>query len=128
MACTKYRMTAAALLLGFGLAISMVLLSPKDLISESGFRKIKSGMTEADVEAILGGAAGDYRSRPTYGLRGHMIWGDTPLKTQKIWFGDDFTISVFFENTGHVIGATSGTTWHPDEPFQKRLRRWLRFN
>jgi hypothetical protein len=53
-------------------------------------------MTRAEVEAILGGPPGDYRTRPGFGVEGLLHPG------RVLWFGDDGFIMVIFRPGGGV--------------------------
>jgi hypothetical protein len=95
-------MLAVALLLASTL---LVLVLPwRCSVSRANFERIKEGMTRAEVEAILGGPPGVYRtcSRGTaperYTLVGGYSWG----QTYSVWSGDEVTVYVCFDRDGLV--------------------------
>lgn len=95
-------------------------------INLENFAKIQPGMSESDVEAILGALAGDYSSGwvkilpPAAEVVG--CWSP-PVK--KAWITDEGCIVVFFDESGKVVSAQF---WEPivlEESLLEKVRRWL---
>jgi hypothetical protein len=84
--------------------------------------RIKEGMTEAEVHAILGGPPGDYRTRPVcadIGRGGGISWS--------MWFGDEGDAWVWLDR-----GVVRSTMFReakaefvgPAERIRWRLEQW----
>jgi hypothetical protein len=59
-------------------ALEFVLWPRPDRITHENFDRIRAGMTMADVEAILGGPPGEYRTGPT--VRGNAPLAEVPAE------------------------------------------------
>src|SRR5262245_40711012 len=138
------------------LAIALVLAllpwlyrRPHPQITEENFRKIKHGMTQQEVESILGGPPGDYAS----GIQYHCMscqgstcslfdndrhgWKAIPPEQIQpyfpngritIWRGAEIAIGVEFDGNGTVFSMGIGLGWAPPEPpILERIRDWLEF-
>jgi len=69
-------------------------------INRAGYDRIKVGMTEAEVEAILGGPPGYYgKMLPPCGGSVHVF----PSVTVKNWDSDGPNIWVYFSPDGRVV-------------------------
>jgi hypothetical protein len=79
-------------------AIVLYITSPRrPMASQEDCGRIKIGMTRAEVEHVLGGPPGDYRTRDTIILYLHLrsgIWYE--------WQGDGGMILVEFDEDGRV--------------------------
>src|SRR5262245_55967209 len=66
-------------------------------VSRAAFERIKEGMTQAEVYAILGGPPGDYRTRPhgTNIYLSRMFSGLDPIIED--WEGDEGSVAVEYE-------------------------------
>src|SRR5262245_56538388 len=91
------------LLLGAALP---VLLRPCP-VTRAALGRVKEGMSRAEVEAALGGAPGDYRTRPVEPYFG--TYGDRPWE---FWRGDEGDAWVYYE--GGVVGGTHFTELRPE--------------
>jgi hypothetical protein len=133
-AMRKYLLFGFCLLLGLGATAQVILqhrravpsspLEEKNAeakdgkrINKDNFEKIQTGMTEQEVEAILG-PAGIYTARDTYhytpplpsvGLRWKRSVEDClkdderiPNKGRKTWYGDAAFITIYFDFQGRV--------------------------
>jgi hypothetical protein len=86
-------LTVALLLLGAMLPLVLPRHCP---VNRAAYERIEKEMTRAEVEAILGGPPGDYRTRPGFDVEGLLHPGRAP------WFGDDGFIMVIFRPGGGV--------------------------
>lgn len=116
--------TVAVFLLLAGALVPVAFPRPSP-VTLTTVERVKGGMTQAEVEAILGGPPGDYRTRPT------DVEVDTaPLLSARteVWEGDEGTVAVSFLG-GRVVRtefgkAASVSVW---EVFRWRLaKRWDR--
>jgi hypothetical protein len=83
-----------------GLAVVVVLWPPEDRITEANLGRIKEGMTQAEVEAILG-PPGDYRTG--HGETGIPVLGNGSTATM-VWRPDPVLGN----------GSTATLVWTPD--------------
>jgi hypothetical protein len=122
-------MTKKRRFLWFGMVIGLVLAAcfvlrpgvPKHNINLASFEKIKKGMTLAEVEAILGVAAGDYATEPTTS-HCNGWWGPG----DKEWVGDEGVISVWFDPQGKIMDKDfSPVSLRPGLNWFERLQMWL---
>ena len=82
----------------------------------SDVMKVQYGMTEREVEAVLGGSASS--STPPRELPSHP----GPRGNPKYWYADAGIIEVEFDANGRVIGATFSSWGHRPNPFRQFLR------
>jgi hypothetical protein len=118
------KMRRRRLMLGVGLVTlvlagtgsALLLLAPPDPISPEGAARIEVGMTEEDVERVLGG------EKAGFGIGGLWHW-------TAAWGGDDGEVVVCFTE-----GRVSEPAWFNRESFLSRpasrtplgrLRAWL---
>ena len=130
-------MIARRRLLVFGLLTTLLVLGvlvwplwPIPGINRQNYKRIRDGMTQSQVERILGDLPGDHRTFPfEVGMR-------AAEHSQKIdegccvewWQGDDGIIAVRFDETGKVVGALFAMPVcrpDPESPLDM-LRRLLR--
>jgi hypothetical protein len=64
-------------------------------INSDSLQQIQLGMSEDEVEAILGGPAGDYSSGPCIVILFGKCFCSDPSRT---WRGDDLDIAVWFDD------------------------------
>ena len=110
-----------ALILAIGL---FWFLRPTCPVTAANFAKIQRGMSARQVQAILGGQAGDYSS---HAVEYSWIEAHAPKGTaeEKFWIGNDGVARVCFDEAGTVLFSEFlKTTPHP-ESLVRRLRRWL---
>jgi hypothetical protein len=118
----------------------LVFVWPRSHITQAYVAKIQVGMTEAEVEAILGGPAGNYARPPRrYGLFGpplptcggglHILKLAGTPGTVKTWEGEDYRVEVIFDADSRVSFAYGGKVVRGREPGIKLLlndcRQWL---
>jgi hypothetical protein len=108
---------------------------PQHRITEENIAAIKLGMTEKQVEAILGGPAGIY----AFGaVTGHYPWPmhcsppitglDLAKETGgkgKEWVAKDISIFVLFDGEGRVRRTIEGRSEIGTDSFLDKIRRWL---
>jgi hypothetical protein len=114
-------MVLAVSLLGFGTAL---LLWPRDRITAESHDMIRMGMTEKEVEDILGGPGIPYQEAAQIaGERLDLIdqarkWDS---KNTKIWLGQRGVMTVEFDQGGEV----KATAFAREPHFLDPLRDWL---
>jgi hypothetical protein len=118
------------------LGVALLLwLTPRPRIDPDSFEQLQIGMSEHDVERVMGAPAGDYsRSgrRIFYGLV-DIIEGPRrrwPEFRAKEWRGDEFGVIVAFDEDGRVadkaMGTAVGGVTLSSPTSLDRLRRWFR--
>lgn len=115
----------ALLLLG-GYLLLWLTIPPGYRITDENLERILPGMTEKEVERILGVPAGNYSgkrgyfaSRPPDELERLLRQG------HKEWVGEGLSIVVRFNEQGVVLNASRGANFGSSPSFLDRLRRWL---
>ena len=118
--------------------MALWLTAPRFRISEESAKLIKKGMTQAEVEAVLGVPPGDYsvthRGNQTIhhfneiGLTGDPWRDKLPLGYQrKRWLSEGWGIDVLFDPGGNVEGLRNIIAVGKTEvSLLARIRRWLR--
>jgi hypothetical protein len=101
-------------LLAFGVTVRLLRLA--DPITARSFERLRLGMTEWDVQGVIGLPPGDYYRGPR-GIGGVMSRGPfgSPLKqvgvseqrrtVAKEWWGDYYAISVEFDRQGAAVAC-----------------------
>ncbi len=95
-----FKWLAAAASLGLTVCVSVWQVSGPHPVNRANFERIQVGMTQAEVEAILGCPPGDYATvdyLPEF--CGFMILGAT------VWVSNDGDVRVWFDNEGRVEQA-----------------------
>jgi len=118
---------AAVLLAGYA---TLWLTAPRHRITKESYDAIQIGMTEQEVEAVLGARAGVHTSRCDTGSYGIGRCGDPMLgkdiKAGKEWVTEAVSVYIFFDENGRVARKCSGTgVAHENESFLCKVRRWL---
>jgi hypothetical protein len=115
------------LLLGFGMAL---FLWPRDRITQA-WKKIQIGMTEKEVEAILG-RPGMSREESNFRVLGlllqlaepkDLMWTLDQTRTCRYWPSQGAWMQVDFDPRGYVRGKAVFRSFQPS--FIGRLRDWL---
>jgi hypothetical protein len=121
MSTRKKRVMLIATIAGVVAAMSAVLFMPRgDRINSHYCRKIKSGMTLAEVEEVLGCPPGDYRAEP----RKPDTW-TPPVAPGALWRGERLTIYVVLDGQNRVKGFS---TFHPlplRSSWYRALQEWI---
>jgi hypothetical protein len=140
--------TKVALLVAVGAAalagFAYLLLRPASPINPRAYRRIQEGMTQSEVEAILGLAPGDYRSRAaredesswwTQEMRGAYLRTHPPRSMydeapsdwrNRFWLGDEYEISVWLDGDGRVRLWSLEAKSRPKRlSLTERVRTWV---
>jgi hypothetical protein len=125
----RKRALAALIAVGLGVAGVAFWVWPDQTdggISRGGFERIQDGMTQAEVEAILGGPPGDYSA--AYVVYGGAMFviaphGHGPACREELWKEDGVAVVVYFGPDGTVADKMFACP-APPTPLE-RLRGWL---
>jgi hypothetical protein len=102
----KYLLAGLAVALLLGGALFALLRPWHCPVTHSTFAWIKEDMTRAEVETILGGPPGDYRTRPVDTEGFHFPTATLAGLTQmQEWQGDEGDIVLRFDDDGRVQSA-----------------------
>ena len=96
---------------------------PAHHINGASIDQIQPGMSESEVEKMLGGPAGDYSG-------GRTVVGVLDISVSvggsfKEWVAEEFAIGVSFDEHGKVVYATPLHVVPTGASFFERLRRQL---
>jgi hypothetical protein len=118
--------------------ISLILIVHRKVAADrASFVSICAGMSQNEVETILGGPPGDYTTRPTvfYSQEGQCLQPvdqsveDTTSLHEEIWFSDDGAIMVRFDDKGHAVfklfDHAMDVSDGPFNGFSYRIKRML---
>jgi hypothetical protein len=110
--------------LGFvGIVLALLLFyRPVSRISTYHMARIQPGMTRAQVESILGGPPGDYRTPPLR-LPDDQMLAQLPAGEQ--WQGDRYSIYITFDAQGRVENVTGFMPGAMRESWYRALQQWL---
>lgn len=105
-------------------------LSPGKMLNVGGFAQIKAGMTQAELEALLGGPPGNY-GRHANGTSMMTLEGfETPPDArEEIWCDDSTRFEIYFDANGRVVAwhRRAGYSQEPLPGLFDRIRDWLGF-
>lgn len=129
------RLLTALVLLALGAACGVLPLlwprGPAHQIDPEGFGRIREGMTEPEVTAVLHAAEGSHASRAVVPLstRPSFTPPGPPPPTRrdypKAWTGDRWCIEVWFDAQGLVIDRALYLVIPLQPTAFDRLRMWL---
>jgi hypothetical protein len=125
------------LVVGFGTALFLL---PRDRITADSWEKIRLGMTEKEVEGILGGPGiswGEYLSNMVaLNKKGKLPINDgieflepeswnEGIDDISVWIGQRGEIRIGMNRRGHVIAKRFQRLRPADPTFVDRIRDWL---
>jgi hypothetical protein len=109
-------------LFGLGACLALPLSRPRSGITQENFDRIQEGITEAEVEEILGGPSGYYTRRP-------IVVPMSGVMFRRWWIGDEgvITIELTFETDPDEPRRVCHKRFAPVPPkcFAERYRRLL---
>jgi hypothetical protein len=110
-------------LLGAGIWVST---ASRHGVDRDRFERIRMGMTENEVEAVLGGPAGNYAKGDVVVLcRSHRVLAPHPDGIEpKKWTCDEAIIFVYFADDKVVAKEVQDIPTYK-EPLFARFRRWV---
>jgi hypothetical protein len=116
------RFWAVALVVALGAALLawFALIWPSGrALNVAGFDQLREGMTQAEVEALLGGPPGDYgRHRSGESLMTEEGYISPPGSFEQLWYDDGHRFEVYFDAGGKVVG------FHKRAQFERRPVDW----
>jgi hypothetical protein len=105
-------------------------LARNRLITWEHYRGVKLGMSQAEVEAILGGPPGDYRTDERISYWDYFEAGLSPhdvVARRESWYGNDGQITLGFDEEGRVLRrGFASPVRSPPSSLAQRVRDWLR--
>lgn len=123
---TSKRRRRIAVSLGLALAawavVCYLLMPPAERISTHFTSRIKPGTTRGQVEAILGGPAGDYRTRPR--PPDEAIRAPLALPPGERWQGNRHSIYVTFDAWDRVEAVTGFYPGPMRPSWYRTLQAW----
>jgi hypothetical protein len=112
---------AIFLVLAIGIVAGYWFLRPQPRIDEEAFGKIKVGMTESEVVAIIGASAGNHGVGDA-----ELVWPHAPFllanakSEAKVWFGQTHAIAVSFGPDNTVAEKLFFGVWREhDSQFER---------
>lgn len=99
------------------------LTAPPERIDRATFERLRVGMTEGEVEELIGAPPGDYTRDPPEPEPPRVL-NDEPRLTLSRWAGPDGRIVVFFDHQGR-IQEKEFWGWVPGDPFAPQSRSLL---
>src|SRR5438128_2180645 len=103
--------------------LGFVLLRSTSPISQAGCDGIEKGMSQDEVETILGGPPGNYHNRQV-----DINVPDAPERglVMKLWIANDGAAFVWFDQTDNVRHVHFSPALNRNEGLFEKIRRWLR--
>jgi hypothetical protein len=97
-------------------------LARSRLIDSEHFIRIERGMSQAEVEAILGGPPGDFRTAEVFNFGATP---SEPVGRRETWSGNEGEIDVDFGEDGVIFSAFTVTMPVTPLSLRERVRDWL---
>jgi hypothetical protein len=105
----KKRRVKVAIAGGLAVLVALFVLRawifPSSGVNYGNFRCIAEGMSQAEVEALMGGPGGPYDPTRKWQWGSYRLIGERGAGSQLYWAGEDSLICVWFDATGCVSGA-----------------------
>lgn len=113
-----------------GSFVVIALTPPKRLLVEN-FPQVRVGMTQSEVETLLGGRAGNYGRYPDgVFATSDEAFVSTAGPIRKDWCDDSHWFQIYFDTQGRVVAKYQQSSYQqlPGPPVShwQRLRRWIR--
>jgi hypothetical protein len=112
--------TVGTVLLVAGVIVALLLPRPESPVNEAAAARVQPGLTEAEVEAVLGGPAGDYRVG-SRAVTFEVGLAPPPGHVLKTWRGDDGLVLIQFGPDGRVAAVSFVPTPPLSNSFLDRL-------
>jgi hypothetical protein len=117
---------AALLLAGY---LALRLTAQRHRITLENTRAIEKGMSESEVEGILGVRAGDYSSNKpggTFLYHQEAVTGIDLVRMRggKFWASDETSVWLRFDDAGRVAEVFCGS-YYEQESLLDKIRDWL---
>jgi hypothetical protein len=114
-------MAVVLVLVGILLPLMLPYRSP---VTRAAYERIEEGTTQDEVEALLGGPPGDYRTRPAVNnLRLYAPSSGALVRRSELWNGDEGDIIVTYGDGGRVY-STHFNEAEPCDCGPLELARW----
>lgn len=127
----KIRLLAVAVLIPI-VSSAMWLLRPEPTIGPASYERIKLGMTEAEIEAVIGLPPGSYygsadRKAESRTQKGVPTLPSSGYHRSAEWWGTQYGIIVAFDKSGAAVGCCLFDVRLTREPsgLLDHLRYWL---
>jgi outer membrane protein assembly factor BamE (lipoprotein component of BamABCDE complex) len=104
-----------------GVLVALVMLRHCP-VNRAAVERIRKGMTRAEVEQILGGPPGDYRTRPGFSSR-HFETTRRRDPNYGEWYGDEVMLRLVFDDGGRV-GWFKSLSLGGESPTPLGIARW----
>ncbi len=110
-------------LAGVGLVGLRCATAPKHRLTAESAAQVRRGMTQAEVEAILGAPPGDHTGGRAF-LWHHPMSGHGQIPVT--WISAEVVVTAYFDDrSGLVAHCNTQPTILAQRPLFDRLRRWL---
>jgi hypothetical protein len=113
-----------------GSFVVIALMPPKRLLAEN-FPQVLVGMSQTEVETLLGGRAGNYGKYPDgVFVMSNEAFVSTSGPISKDWCDDSHLFQIYFDAQGRVVAKYQQSSYQqlPGPPIShwERFRRWIR--
>lgn len=110
-----------------------VWLRPEPVASQARCERVRLGMTQAEVEVLLGGPPGEYQTGPVHYCLDSIVrcktvhrpgsWPGEQFYRQELWESDHGGLTVYFGEENEVVGYEYMPS--SDLALLDKFRRWL---